>query len=119
MKVEILLERANIESSLTRCSQCGKNIHEGSMHEWIITRGECQGAPWEWRMQIYVPWNVVIVHEEECHRKAQWEQLGRERCFEEVSKYWQGDVVRKWLQDIAPHLTIAEEKLRWVHGKWK
>jgi hypothetical protein len=84
------------------------------MHEWLITRGNVQGAPFEWRMQIYVPWNCVLVHEGECHRGAQWGHEGMIVCLKDVLKYYSADIISKWLRDIEMHLTIASEKLRWM-----
>jgi hypothetical protein len=85
------------------------------VHEWLITRRDVQGAPFEWRMQIFVPWNCVLVHPK-CHLQAGSEE-GRIRCLENIRQYYVQPVIVNWLKDLSPYLTIAEEKIRWIKGK--
>ena len=89
------------------------------MHEWLITRGNVQGAPFEWQMQIYVPWNVVIVHEGKCHLNAQWDERGMLACFKEVTEYYSIGTLSRWLHSISDHITIANEKLRQLETWWR
>lgn len=87
------------------------------MHEWLITRGEVQGAPFEWRMQIFVPWNCVLVHEGKCHRHAQWSEAGRTACLSNVSTYYPRSIILGWLVNIAQKLTVAREKISWLEDQ--
>ena len=86
-----------------------------SMHEWLITRGNVMGAPFEWKMQIYVPWNCVLVHEGTCHLDAHHGDNKMQLVLlNHVLMYYKQSVIEDWLRNIMLVLTIAEEKLRWV-----
>ena len=89
------------------------------MHEWLITRGEVQGAPFEDRIQIYNSMNCVVLHEGECHRRAQWENVGMIDCFREVAKYNYVSHIALWVKGMTELFVIAEDKIRWLqnHGK--
>jgi hypothetical protein len=89
-----------------------------SMHEWLITRGDVKGAPFEWRMQIYVPWNVVLVHEEICHQAVQYGHEGRMTCLQDVTNFYKISVLTDWLRNLSVELSIAHERLRWIK-EWR
>jgi hypothetical protein len=70
-------------------------------------------------MQIYVPWNVVLVHEGRCHFKAQWGKDGMLQCAKDVMHFYKLDVIKEWLGKIESQLTIASERSNWIeeHGR--
>ena len=84
------------------------------MHEWFINRGHVRGAPFEWQMQIYVPWNVVILHEGSCHIKAQRGEEGMLTCLNYTVRYYHYPVILDWLRAISPVLTVAREMEQWL-----
>ncbi len=86
------------------------------MHEWLITRGDVRGAPFEIQMQIQVPVNVVIPHEGMCHQKLQFGNGGLEICFSHILMFHNPEEILNWLDYLHPYLSIAAEKKRWVHG---
>jgi hypothetical protein len=128
LKADLYLERASIipsrilynstlrygSTTYNYCAVCGSVAKEMAMHEWLITRGQVMGAPFEWRMQIYVPWNCVLVHDEVCHLAVQSGHEGRLRCWNDVRRYWIQETVEEWLRNLMPFLPIAEERLRWI-----
>jgi len=84
------------------------------MHEWLITRGDVEGVPFEWQMQIYVPWNVVICHEGKCHQLLQHGNEGKILCLEDVLSYHSKKTIMSWLIIISEGISIAEEKAKWL-----
>jgi hypothetical protein len=84
------------------------------MHEWLITRGDVEGVPFEWRIQIYVPWNVVICHEDTCHRELQFGNKGKLLCLEDVLGFYSKDTLVTWLRFMTNGISIANEKLDWL-----
>jgi len=84
------------------------------MHEWLITRGNVMGAPFEWQMQIYVPWNCVLVHEGTCHQEVQSGHKGRYKCWEYIRHYYQARTITEWLEALVPNLPMARERLLWM-----
>lgn len=69
-------------------------------------------------MQIYVPWNCVLVHEGQCHRMAQWEKNGELACLKDVSVYYPHTVILGWLVNLSKYFHVAREKIPWLeeHG---
>lgn len=126
LKAEILQERMTITHSRMNglrhsrtvwgnvCAVCGEMGKELSMHEWLITRRHVMGVPFEWKMQIYVPWNCSLVHEGGCHMTAQTGQDGRLMCLRDALKYYSVTLISDWLMNIKDHIHIADEKLKWV-----
>jgi hypothetical protein len=89
-----------------------------SMHEWILTRNDVRGTPFEWKMQIYVPWNCVLVHEGHCHLEAQSNPKMMIVQLRHIRMYYKRDVIENWLRDISPHVSRAREKLRWIQEQF-
>jgi hypothetical protein len=65
-------------------------------------------------MQIYVPWNCVLVHER-CHRLVQSGHKGRTVCLEDIKKYYNHTVITEWLEAISEALPIASQRLNWMN----
>ena len=84
------------------------------MHEWLITRGDVDYVPFEWQMQIYVPWNVVICHEPKCHLKLQHGEEGKGMCLEDVIHFHSKDKIMRWLDSLSEAITIAKERRAWL-----
>jgi hypothetical protein len=86
------------------------------MHEVIITRGKAQGWDFEKQIQIYVPWNVVLVHEGICHRTAQWSEKGKNECILDISQYFHRLTILNWLKSLE-----ADEEYRLIENVkgWK
>jgi hypothetical protein len=70
------------------------------MHEAILDRGDAEGLAFEYFVQIFVPWNVVIVHEPKCHLIAQHEEIGRYLCVHQILKYHSPQKVSQWLDSL-------------------
>jgi len=124
LKAKILIERASRVKLLhqgalqTKCPICQNLVSDGSMHEWLITRGDVRGSPFEWQLQIYVPWNVVIVHEGQCHRAAQWGLSGMLACMRDITPHYTQAEVLTWLDNISSMITAASEVRHWVEEAW-
>jgi hypothetical protein len=89
------------------CAICGIPIENPSMHEVIITRGMVDYAPYEIQIQIYVDWNVVVVHEGACHLYAQHRSDGRDACIYNILAYHTKETICGWLEWLP--LTSAKE----------
>jgi hypothetical protein len=98
----------------TQCPNCGEYLKEGDLHEWLITRGEVDGAPFEWQMQIYVPCNVVICHPGRCHIDLQHGEAGARKCLSYITEWHTAASIYEWLYAIKDVITIADEKTRWL-----
>lgn len=96
-------------TTLPVCPICNKPVHAPSMHEYLITRGHAKGAPFEEMIQIFVPWNVILLHEGPCHIKAQFYKEYKEKCLKDVLKYFPKEVIKLWLLSLS--LTKAKEIL--------
>ena len=86
----------------------------GDMHEWLISRGDVRGVPYEYVIQIFVPVNVVIAHPGHCHQKLQFGEVGARMCLNYILEWHSMEEIEAWLTYLLPYMTIAEEKLRWL-----
>jgi len=79
------------------------------MHEVIITRGVAQGWRFEKYIQIFVPLNVVLLHEGKCHIGAQHSKEGWELCVTDILSYHGKGEILDWLDYLG-----AEEQARMI-----
>jgi hypothetical protein len=89
------------------------------MHEFFLTRGDVEGLPFETQVQIHVPWNVVLLHEDRCHRIAQWEYWGKRICLVNIYEYHRPPEIDEWLDFMnglvhSPIIQEARSKTRWL-----
>ena len=110
-RAQLLFSRSSGTSYTPICAICEKPVPTPSMHEVIVTRGRAQGWRYEKYMQIFVPWNVSLVHEGECHRHAQFVLDGKKKCIYEISKYYTRDAVLDWL-----HILEAFDEQRLINN---
>lgn len=96
------------------CPICHGDLVYGSMHEWLITRGDVQGCPFEIQMQIYVPMNCVILHEGECHKKAQHGDEGRALCRKHINQFHTDKEIIDWLTYLQEDAPVAKERIMWM-----
>lgn len=82
------------------------------MHEWLITRGDAERAPFVERIRIFVAVNCVLVHAGECHAKAQHTDEGKKLCMDHVLSYHGKQDILSWLDNV--HLQVVEEARRYV-----
>lgn len=82
------------------CPICSKVVPEPSMHEVFLTRGDVQGAPFDTQIKIYVPQNVVLIHEGDCHLKAQHEKAYKMLCVRNILMYHSEEEIRQWLEEM-------------------
>jgi hypothetical protein len=88
------------------CPICKKPVYAGSMHEVFITRGDAMGMPFEIQMQIYVPWNVVLLHEGDCHLKAQHTKEGKIACAIDIMRHYPADeIYGNWLIHMGDYMS--------------
>lgn len=83
------------------CAVCRKVVIDPSMHEHIITRGDVKGVDFEAQMQIYVPWNCVLVHEGDCHIKAQTNEETKLDVLTDLVMIYGKKVINPWIDYIA------------------
>ena len=118
LKLQVFNSRQDLLARLGRpyniCPSCRKEVYGGDLHEWLITRGDVRGAPFEWQMQIYVPCNVVICHSGHCHIDLQHGEEGARKCQAYITQWHIRSVLDRWLYSIREVITIAEEKERWL-----
>ena len=94
------------------CPICHSKMTEFEMHEAIVTRGDVDYAPFEKRVQIFVPQNCVLLCPGECHIKAQNYERGKRICARHLLR-WNGDTVAQWLGYLmGVGLTAADEAMR-------
>lgn len=74
-------------------------------------------APFEVRMQIYVPVNVVLLHPGICHETAQHTARGQEDCLHYILRYHATEELLGWLTIMDSLLkgTQAEDAIRWTN----
>jgi hypothetical protein len=104
--------------SLPICAICDKPKEDLSMHEWLITRGDASGAPFEEFMQIFVPCNVVLVCEPVCHNLAQWKDGGKLKCLANIKQYHAFDETVAWLLSLPSLWGYPQEMIRWLEERW-
>lgn len=88
------------------CPICKTSVYAGSMHEVFLTRGDAMGMPFEIQMQIYVPWNVVLLHEGQCHINAQHTHRGKVECAMDIMRYYPADeIYGNWLIHMGDYMS--------------
>ena len=109
LKSNVLYERSELLlGGHVRCPICSKAVYEGSMHEVFIDRGDAMGMPFEIQMQIFVPWNVVILHEGACHLEAQHHQEGKIACAKNIMKYYPIELIyADWLFHLQDYMASS------------
>lgn len=77
-----------------KCFACGEPLLHGSMidiHEAIVTKGDVQGWPNNWKIIIINKYNCVAVHRQ-CHQHGMREQAWKAKCElfgkEEMEKWY-------------------------------
>lgn len=98
---------------LPKCPICGEYAKEPSMHEVFLTRGHVQKAPIHVQAKIFVPQNVVLVHEGKCHRFAQHYEEGKRKCALNIFKYHKPEHVLHWINGLPFTRTIEEARYIW------
>ena len=93
------------------CAVCKKVTVAPSMHEHIITRGDVKGTDFEVYMQIFVPWNCVLVHEGECHIAAQSNPDIKKKVTDELANLYSINAINKWL-DYMSSITNVRDSYR-------
>jgi hypothetical protein len=89
------------------------------MHEWLITRGMVVGAPFEWQMQIYVPWNLSLTHEGPCHQSLQWANNGKVRAFANALRFYPDiKTYLDWLDYLSQAITSAKQAKAWIENNY-
>ena len=87
LKIEIY-HRRRIPGECPLCPICGRGIsieEGGDMHEVFFTRGDVQGVSDEENHNaIFDACNVVLVHNGECHLKAQHTPEGSYKCAHQI-----------------------------------
>lgn len=72
------------------CPVCGlpfNKYNEPSMHEVLITKGDVEGNSFNVQLLINDPNNVVLIHEGDCHIKAQHIPQYEMMCMKQLIKY--------------------------------
>lgn len=93
------------------CPICGESLIAPSMHEAFIPRGVVRGCSEQVQLLIYVPENVVLIHEGECHIFAQHHEEGKIKCAMQIIKYEGYENILKWMKQIdSVLLTVDNQK---------
>lgn len=101
LKYKIYNERSVL--GYPECPICKGRFHtsEPSMHEVFIPRGVVKGCSQEVQEKIYVPENVVLIHEQNnCHIIAQHEMQGKVACAIQIIAYQGYENILNWMKDI-------------------
>lgn len=107
LKSKVLVERSPLGFDKPVCPICKGSVVAGSLHEVILDRGDTTGVPFEIFVQIFVPWNVVIVHETGCHLAAQHTATGKELCIEQILEFYSPEVILEWMKFMCDYVTAS------------
>lgn len=94
------------------CPICGEGFkwQQPSMHEVFVTRGHVEGCSEEVQALIYVPQNVVLVHETDCHINAQHTVDGKIKCAIQIINFEGYDNVLSWMKTIDSFLKTKDNE---------
>lgn len=73
---------------------------EPSMHEVFVSRAVVQGCPEETQLLIFVPQNMVLVHEGDCHLYAQHYTNGKLLCAMQILQYEGEETIVAWMNKL-------------------
>ena len=98
------------------CPVCNKQfvLSEPSMHEAFIPRSVVAGCDEETQLLIYVPENVVLVHEPKCHIQAQHFEEGKIACAMQIVHFEGVENVLKWMDLIDSRLRLRDNNKRTI-----
>jgi len=81
------------------------------MHEVFIPRSVVRGCSDEIQEFIYVPENVVLIHESQCHIFAQHYEEGKIKCAIQIIQFEGYENVLEWMKKMDSFMrTIDNEK---------
>ena len=87
-------------------------MQEPSMHEVFVPRSVVRGCSKEVQNMIYVPQNVVLVHEGECHLHAQHYFDGKVTCAMQILQYEGEYSILSWMDDIDSMMITLDNQKR-------
>lgn len=101
------------------CPICGAQfrLSEPSMHEAFVPRSVVRGCSEEVQQLIYVPENVVLVHEGKCHIKAQHSEEGKILCAMQIIHFEGVPNVSKWMDLIDSNMRTRDNNKRTIMEK--
>ena len=114
LKYKVWAERSVLGAPY--CPICNQQFRlaEPSMHEAFIPRSVVAGCDEETQLLIYVPENVVLVHEPKCHIRAQHFEDGKIACAMQVIHYEGVDKIIKWMDLIDSKLRFRDNQKRTI-----
>lgn len=87
-------------------------MQDPSMHEVFVPRSVVRGCSEEVQNVIFVPQNVVLVHEGECHLYAQHYFDGKVACAMQILQYEGEDSILEWMDDIDSMMRTLDNQKR-------
>ena len=111
LKYEVYNDRKELGKT-PLCPICdgGFTSNAPSMHEVFIFRGHVRGCKEEVQHQIYVPENVVLIHEGNCHLKAQHEWASKIACAIQIIRYESYESVLNWMNLMDSLLRLTDNQ---------
>jgi hypothetical protein len=112
LKYNIYFERKPDGYLTPFCPICQNGFidSEPDMHEVFITKGHVQGCKDEVKFKINVRENVVLVHNNICHIKAQHTEEGKILCAKQIIKYEGYQNILEFLQGMEAHLKVIDHQ---------
>lgn len=112
LKFVVWNDRKDIGRPAPRCPVCGVLFLESlpSMHELFITRGMVRGCDKITQSLIYVPENVVLVHEDTCHELAQTHWTTKVTCSASLIRFCGYDSIKKWLDSMTEVMRTIDKQ---------
>lgn len=98
------------------CPICGESFQksEPSMHEVFVPRSVVRGCAEETQLYIFVPQNVVLVHEGDCHIRAQHFHPSKVCCAMQILVHEGEQSIVAWMDLIDSKMKTRDNQKRMI-----